>query len=244
MANVKLSPLIRDLTGRIGTASFARGSQVLSPADTRHRRRIPRNDCPCKAWKLADWLWTQRRFEHFPWYGDLTRAHMSGYDHWMKEAVTLATRGHYLPDSPSGSGGWSTRRAIPGHRFAPPGQCVRLLALQGTVTQLNTGPTWDDWKASLHATDTRKPAIGVSRQVIRYWPHWPEGAPHDSATGGPEGCDLLIPHPHDKPLVVEFEVHTVDGTAGRVVTVWGVPTPTRQVWTYATGPWKNEGYHQ
>ena len=72
------------------------------------------------AW--VDHLYTQFDSQHKAvWKAAVKKHCMSAYDLWMKEAMTLIASGFPPPDTPSISGGWSAKKAIPGttHGFPP-----------------------------------------------------------------------------------------------------------------------------
>ncbi|MBA7540040.1 hypothetical protein ES705_32329 [subsurface metagenome] len=78
---------------------------------------------PCKQWQHADALWvSQPDAWRQTWRDALKKPGMSGYDLWMKEALTLCSQNKYLPDEPSISGGWSTSKVVPGETWPPPGK--------------------------------------------------------------------------------------------------------------------------
>ncbi|MBA7543016.1 hypothetical protein ES705_35342 [subsurface metagenome] len=80
---------------------------------------------PCKQWKQADAIWvSQVEPWRQLWRNALKKPGMSGYDLWMKEALTLCSQQKYLPDVPSISGGWSTSKVIPGTTFPPAGKII------------------------------------------------------------------------------------------------------------------------
>ncbi len=78
---------------------------------------------PCAQWRTADALWvSQPESWRQMWRDALKKPSMSGYDLWMKEALTLCSQNKYLPDEPSISGGWSTKKVIAGVTWPPEGK--------------------------------------------------------------------------------------------------------------------------
>ena len=72
-------------------------------------------NCPCKRFTAADWRWRMLSpADKKMWDAAVKRPALSGYELYMKEALTLAGRGENWPDCPSVSGGFSCNHLIPG----------------------------------------------------------------------------------------------------------------------------------
>ncbi|MBA7534182.1 hypothetical protein ES705_26428 [subsurface metagenome] len=91
-----------------------------------HKRKLELDSSeanPCRQWKQADAIWVaQSENWRQMWREALKKPGMSGYDLWMKEALTLCSQGNNLPDVPSISGGWSTAKVIPGDTWPAAGK--------------------------------------------------------------------------------------------------------------------------
>ncbi len=82
---------------------------------------------PCQQWQQADAIWVnQGESWRQKWRDALKKPGMSGYDLWMKEALTLCSQNKNLPDDPSISGGWSTAKVIPGDTWPPAGKEIPI----------------------------------------------------------------------------------------------------------------------
>ncbi len=81
----------------------------------------PKPKCPCKAFTNADKYWQENQEELRPiWNAAVKRQWMSGYELFMKEALTLCPITGTLPLCPSVSGGFTTHHLQPGKIEVPP----------------------------------------------------------------------------------------------------------------------------
>jgi hypothetical protein len=82
---------------------------------------------PCRQWQQADAIWVgQDETWRQKWRNALKKPGISGYDLWMKEALTCCASNRFLPDDPSISGGWSTAKVIPGVTWPPEGKVLPI----------------------------------------------------------------------------------------------------------------------
>lgn len=96
-----------------------------------HRRHPP-----CMAYYGADWLWINGNVDIDLWRKAVKKPKMSAYALWIHEATRCARNGHYYPDRPGVSGGWSLDRVVPGVLFQPPADCVKALQQSSKTTFL------------------------------------------------------------------------------------------------------------
>jgi hypothetical protein len=125
--------LIYALTGNLGQtegrASPYASSRVIAKRHKVWQLEQPWTEpkpgyCPCECWTLADALWqTMTEEQRELWRAAVKAPKMSGYDVWMKEALSLCTRGLNLPDRPGPGGGYSAMYALPGST-PPPASCL------------------------------------------------------------------------------------------------------------------------
>ena len=113
-----LSPLFSLIAGPAGTANVhrtRRGDRFAAaprPIRKSYGGSAPppaEESCPCKRFKILDVLWRQKTpAEKAAWNNAVKKHHMSGYELWMKESLTLCANCGMLPAGPSVSGGYST----------------------------------------------------------------------------------------------------------------------------------------
>ena len=81
----------------------------------------PSPRCPCKAFLYCDRHWqTLSPEQKREWQLAVKAPGKSGYDVYMKEALTLCMQQGVLPQCPSPSGGYSTRCLVPSDTPVPP----------------------------------------------------------------------------------------------------------------------------
>jgi len=185
MARVWLGYPVASVKGNFGTGVFRRGSAILGPRKPYPPSRKKGHTCPCKCWLWADWSWTHDLVDQEAWREALKRPHMSRYDLWMREAVWLASKGHYMPDWPSLSGGYSTCSVISGHRLQPPYQCIPPFAQLATAELRYPGEESNDYYVVLPALDPRPAPIGIEHVSISHYPNGEAGGrgAHSEAPG-------------------------------------------------------------
>lgn len=118
--------------------------------------------CPCQSWKQCDWLYQMMTEEQrLVWRKAIKKPHMSGYDLWMKECVSLSVKGKNPPDLPSVSGGYSTALAIPGTTWLPPDPDMKPWVPPPTpVPPPVTGACCLDWPACVINTEAECTELG------------------------------------------------------------------------------------
>jgi len=116
------SVLIASAHGPFGD-SVAAGPLADGSTQLRKRRRLAGKRhaiCACKVFRNADTYFKAATAEaHRVWKAAVTRPGMSGYDLYMKEAMTLGHAGYSAPLFPSPSGGFSALHAVPMPTFYP-----------------------------------------------------------------------------------------------------------------------------
>ncbi len=131
MARIKLGFPLVAVTGNFGKGRYrtTKAGTLLYAPKGRPKTKIkgPKEElkCPCAAWKLADATWVgMTEAEQQVWIDALKKPGMSGYDLFMKEAVTCMIAGNNSPITPSISGGWSTTKVKCDGPIPPPEACI------------------------------------------------------------------------------------------------------------------------
>jgi len=138
----------------------------------------------------------------------------------MKEAVALGCQGHYLPDDPSPSGGYSTASAIPGHTWQPSWLCIQDYLRKFAVYIIVPGPPRAWIRVKAHARDPRpKPIPFDSITVAHYASGW--GSPPRWAAKR-AGADFSVDHFVDCPYqhLYAITVLNCDGTTNTHKRAW------------------------
>ena len=129
--------ILGHLIGGIAHRTIHTASRLLFGSDTPHtqrdvtsvpyhiwHRRVKNHFDPtdastkprdCCVFRYVDALWQSKTTaEKAIWHKAVKRRHYSGYDLWMSEALYCCLHAQRPPDSPSISGGFSPRKAVPG----------------------------------------------------------------------------------------------------------------------------------
>jgi len=108
----------------------ARKDRVSGRLQLLPRRRVsgPHHaKCECKVFKVADTFYKAAGSGYYSiWEAAKKKRHISGYDLYMKEAMTLLNHGYSAPMMPTDSGGFSALHACPMPTFYPH-QCTHPL---------------------------------------------------------------------------------------------------------------------
>jgi hypothetical protein len=211
MAKVWLGYPVATVKGNFATGVYRKGSSVLGPRKPYPPSRKKGHTCPCKCWLWADWSWTHGLVDQEAWRVALKRPHMSRYDLWMREAVWLASKGHYMPDYPSISGGYSTKNAISGHHLQPPYQCIPPFAQLATYELRYPGPSWDDYYGQLPAMDPRPAQIGIEHVSIASFPDGEGEPPGDQYEADGSYVDGWFSIPAGKKALFRATARSLDG---------------------------------
>jgi len=172
----------------------------------------PSNRCDCKAWRFIDELWARGHIDKGPWNAAIKAPRKSGYDIWMREAVSLTARGHYLPDTPSPSGGYSARKATPGFVWQPPGQCIRQYAKICWIETWFPGGPWSLHYLWLQWHDPRTPPLDVAPPLVKWYADGWDFPPRQEAYPHPGTHQVMFSG--FNPVLFWFEVvaQATDGT--------------------------------
>jgi len=241
MARVWLGYPVASVKGNFGTGVFRRGSAILGPRKPYPPSRKKGHTCPCKCWLWADWSWTHDLVDQEAWREALKRPHMSRYDLWMREAVWLASKGHYMPDWPSLSGGYSTCSVISGHRLQPPYQCIPPFAQMATY---EVGPHCQDphaYYVTLPTMDPRPAQIGIDHVSITSYPDG-EGEPpgdHYEAEGAYVAGWFSIPT--GKLALFQATARSLDGLIHQTWLADACQAPPDVRASVPSGSWLREG---
>jgi hypothetical protein len=167
--------------------------------------------CDCKSWKYADWMWANNLIDKDLWRAALKAPQKSGYDLWMKESVTAANRGHYYPDAPSVSGGYSTLKIIPGIHFQPPVTCCKQLGAIHNTQYSEPAPHRWELYVWTHTRDPRKPTLRIDTKFLTLYANgWDQPASHSEAV--PDPWEVVYFAGVDTPqLCLEIQATTSDG---------------------------------
>lgn len=171
MAKVIMGHPIVEVHGRFATGIFVRGSQQLRAVPPPKKPKKGIETCPCKSWTHADWLWSHGFVDTDQWRKAVKRPGMSGYDLWMREAVHLASQGHYFPHMPSISGGWSASKCVLGFDYQPSALCINDYISEWTVITIYK--TDHTFHIRLHfiARETRSPHLGFQFVSVLHYGH-------------------------------------------------------------------------
>ncbi len=175
MAKLWLGFPIHTITGRAGNGMYRHGSTTVTGekphAPTRARTRRPAS-CDCESWYQADNLYSVGKVPSNTWRSALKANGLSGYDLWMKEAESLARAGHYFPDVPSASGGYTVDRVVPGHTYQPPHECIKDYLKIALIEVWYPDPPNDHLRWDIEAEDPRKSPLGIA---TIYFAHYADG---------------------------------------------------------------------
>jgi len=241
MATVFTGFPIATIKGNFATARFRRGSTQLLPRKPYPPSRKKGHTCPCKCWLWADWSWTHDLVDQLSWRDGLKRPGMSRYDLWMREAVWLASKGHYMPDYPSISGGYSTRSVISGHRLQPPYQCIPPFAQLATAELRYPGEEHNDYYVVLPALDPRPQPIGIEHVSISHYPdgEGEERGQHSEAEGAWVG-DYFAVYPGQLALF-QATARSLDGLIHQTWLSHGCEAPPDARASIPSTSWLREG---
>lgn len=127
---IQPGPTFSCFFGPVDNLNLHRTGSRRSLAVTRRPRAIlkihadesePTPKCPCKAFKYLDRYWQLNQNTLRPiWNAALKKKHMSGYELFMKESLTLCPITGTLPECPSVSGGYAKDKLIPSTNEIPP----------------------------------------------------------------------------------------------------------------------------
>jgi hypothetical protein len=112
--------IIGSATGDVADAVFVTGPQGIAVRSTHQYRPATRaawrrTECPKASLRYCDALYTQKGpTARAPWKLAARKTNSTGYRVWMKECMACVQTGNRPPDTPSASGGHSTRWIIPG----------------------------------------------------------------------------------------------------------------------------------
>lgn len=242
MAKLHLGYPIKKASGRIAGGLLRSGSTVLLPQKPPHISKKTGKTCECRAWKHADALWAKGWILTDPWRKALKRRCMSAYDLWMHEALYWGTRGHYYPDEPSRSGGYSFGRGKPGTKYQPPNMCIpqfHKLTQWQAITHHCRGLLWQ-WHVII--ADRRPPPIGLIQLAISYYPYGLAGGITDSLTLPPYDIGGTFVRDPDGDPWMHIITYSRDGL---VYGDWyhnGQPELTPDQNSYARDRWLHMGW--
>jgi len=151
---------------RIILESYPKRRDPLNPESQAYHMR--------KNYAVADRFWQMMpRSERQEWNAAVKRPYLTGYQLWMKEAMSLFARQEFAPDHPSISGGFTTHKAIPGTKVRscpPPGPPGNILALRAGYRR-KSGSTYP---GEFYMFVTRNPnatedQLRLSQLTLVYW---------------------------------------------------------------------------
>ncbi len=122
----KPSPLLAEWWGNLANAVYrGQGGKGFMHARAKrtHKTATEKTDfqkCPCEAFKKCDKKYQQLSLQQrAPWRAAVKKPHISGYNLYMKECVSLLIKEENFPDCPSVSGGYSCMFAQGGETSPP-----------------------------------------------------------------------------------------------------------------------------
>jgi len=191
-------------------------ARQLATARTPHRpRRSSEERCDCKCWKWADNLYSTGRVNRKQWHNATKKPYTSAYDLWMREATHLARMGHYYPDQPSNSGGYTTTDARPGTTYHPPQQCIPNYLTEWSWQELWHSTWQSEHRIHVDAADLRPFALGIYSVVVTAYHNGFDRDPTWSVTFTTLPGDRVHygPYPYDPNYLIVITAG--DGTANQ-----------------------------